>query len=71
MERVYSHNTLEVLAAENQKPVQTFAAQAADATLGVRSRPRCPHGRLDHDYQQLVSGDAFVEYLGARLGLPT
>ena len=48
VERVSSHDVLEVPAADDQQPVEAFAAQTPDPALGVRSRPRRPHGRLDH-----------------------
>ena len=41
--RVDVNDALEVATAENQQPVETFAAQAFDPALGVRTRPRRPH----------------------------
>ena len=46
--RVGVNDALEVAAAADQQPVKALAPQACDPALGVRPRPRCPHGRLDH-----------------------
>src|SRR6266498_1952106 len=48
VEQVRSHDVLEVPTADDQKPVEAFAAQTADPPLRVRSGPRRTHGRLDH-----------------------
>jgi hypothetical protein len=48
MRRVSDHHALEVAAADDQQPVEAFAAEAADPALGMRPRPRRPHRRLDH-----------------------
>jgi hypothetical protein len=44
---VDAENVLELAAAENQEPVETFAADAADPALDVRVRVRRPHRRSD------------------------
>jgi hypothetical protein len=41
-------HVLEMPAAEDEEPVEAFAADTADPPLGARSRLRCPHGRLNH-----------------------
>ena len=48
MRGVGGHDAFEVAAADDQQPVEAFAAQAADPALGVRSRLWRPHRRLDH-----------------------
>ena len=48
VQRVGREDVLEVAAADDQDPVEAFAAHAADPALGVRPRPRCAHRRLDH-----------------------
>jgi hypothetical protein len=47
MRDVRGEDVLEVAAAEDQQPVETFTADAADPALGARSRLRRPHGRFD------------------------
>jgi hypothetical protein len=44
--RVDVNDVLEVAAAENQQSVETFAAQAFDPALGVRTRSRRPQRRV-------------------------
>ena len=41
-------DVLEVASAEDQEPVKTLAADAPDPALGMRSRLRRSHRRLDH-----------------------
>src|SRR6266542_3758144 len=47
VQRVDAEDMLEMTAADDQQPVEALAAHAADPALGVRSRPRRPHRRLD------------------------
>jgi hypothetical protein len=48
MPRVARKNVLQVAAADDQEPVEAFPADAPDPALGVRSRLRRPHRRLEH-----------------------
>lgn len=43
-------DAFEVMAADDQDPVEAFTADAADPTLGVRPRVRRLYGRFDHSY---------------------
>ena len=45
--RVTHENVLQVVAADDQEPVEAFPADASDPALGVRSRLRRPYGRFD------------------------
>jgi hypothetical protein len=47
MSNVGDKHVLEVAAADDQQPVETLAADAADPALGVGARLRRPHRRLD------------------------
>jgi len=46
--RVDANDALEVAAADDQQPVEALPPQTADPALGVCSRLRRPHRRLDH-----------------------
>jgi hypothetical protein len=46
--RIDVNYSFEVTAAEDQQPVEALAAEPFDAALGVRTRTRRPHRRLDH-----------------------
>ncbi len=48
MQGVGGDDVLEVVPAEDQKPVEAFTADASDPALGVRSRLRRPYRRFDH-----------------------
>ena len=48
MRDVHGENALEMAAANDEDPVEAFAADAADPALCVRPRLRRPHRRLDH-----------------------
>ena len=48
MRHVLAQDRAEVTMAEDQQPVEAFAAGAADPTLGVRPRLRRAHRRFDH-----------------------
>ena len=41
-------HVLQVAAADDQQPVEAFAADASYPALGVSARPRRPHRRFDH-----------------------
>jgi hypothetical protein len=60
MPGIARENVLEVAAAEDQQPIETFAPHGPDPPLGVRPRPRRPHRRLDHTHplraEDLVKG---------------
>ena len=46
--RVDANDALEVAAADDQQPVEALPPQTADRALGLCSRLRRPHRRLDH-----------------------
>ena len=48
MPRVGREDVVEVAAADDQEPVEAFAADASDPALGVRSRFRRPYRRSDY-----------------------
>ena len=50
MRDIRGEDVLEVAAANDEDPVEAFAAEAADPALGVRPCLRRPHRRLDHPY---------------------
>jgi hypothetical protein len=59
MPDVGAHHLLQVAAADDQKPIEALAAQAADPTLGVGLRPWRPHRRPDH--AKAVGAEHLVE----------
>src|SRR5262249_62273149 len=48
MPDVGDEDVLEVATAKDQQPIEAFAPDASDPTLGVRPRIRCPYRRFDH-----------------------
>jgi hypothetical protein len=62
MEQVRSDDVLQVTAAENQEPVEAFAADAPDPALSMRPRLRSSHGRLDDS--DAFGAEDFVEVSG-------
>ena len=47
VERVVGQDVFELSAAEDEQPVEAFAAQTPDPAFGVRPRVGCSHWRLD------------------------